>query len=574
MTASRSTPPSPAQSAADALRVLRAVEPPHAPLAGHLVRSGERVLFAVPLHRLAGWPGWSASSPHVWGAIDVAIDPFAGQPSEPAARRRWLEDPGEPDPNGTLVLLPRAVAPLEAVLRSAGGSLRPGVVVTAVVSIVRGWGSLRAASLDSGESEPDGRWWVTDDGVPVYVARPRDLASGHRDAASRECGEQLLRIRAQAASTAGLIDAVLDRVDAGDFAGAESVAFGWSPPEPLDVGPFCGATDGAAQMVEDGPLAHGRWDGVEGVGVTSGGPPRRRSWEALLDPDDGPDAEAEWGSDRNRASGGRRRSERGPAARGSRPTAGARAFTRLTTAAKKALARHVDPDLAETVNEAALTWDVGGGRGDTSARPADRDPSRGRAGQMAVAQTASEPRKKRRTGPLLAGAAAVAVVAGVGLLWPAGDDGATARTGSVVESAPSAAAGSATDAVAGPETADPAQGSTAPPATTSDGAAASTDTTTADPQTAAEALMSAWSACSHTCGSDVLIDASAGWPEGASWLAPASRTTTLLDDLGSAAVIRVDAASSTGDAPAASQHLVITRTGAGWRVSSVRSAQG
>lgn len=157
--------------------------------------------------------------------------------------------------------------------------------------------------------------------------------------------------------------------------------------------------------------------------------------------------------------------------------------------------------------------------------------------------------------PWLLATAAAAVVLVAGLLWPTGADGpATADAGS------ERVAGSAT--VAPSASADPAADSAAP------------DTAVAAPAdlvAVTDRLLIARTACAGdtSCLGDVLVDPASVFPPGAIDLEPTLRTTTLLDDFGGVAVLRVDATETAVDA----QLVVIIRHDDRWLLRDVHAVQ-
>ncbi|MHC2999056.1 hypothetical protein OB08_07770 [Microbacterium sp. HJ5] len=188
-----------------------------------------------------------------------------------------------------------------------------------------------------------------------------------------------------------------------------------------------------------------------------------------------------------------------------------------------ALSRHVDADLADLVSRATTgLWRRARMRG-----PARKAPL------------------------LMAGAAAVAVLA-VGLWWPSGEEGAaTARTGDGLPS-PASVASPAPSASATSEPATPA------PATEGgDDLVALTG-----------ALLDRRRGCGDesACLAETMLDPATAWPGGAVDLPGDQRTATLLDDFGGVAVLRVDA-SSGENGP---QLVVIVRHDDEWLLRDVQ----
>jgi hypothetical protein len=186
-----------------------------------------------------------------------------------------------------------------------------------------------------------------------------------------------------------------------------------------------------------------------------------------------------------------------------------------------AIARHVDTDLADAVSRATTgMW-------------------------RRLRTTRARPRKPW----MLAGGAAAAVLV-AGLLWPTG------------------AGGPATAEVAGTtRSAAPTPTVTADPAT----AHAGDSTTPADLVEVTNTLLAARSACGDDSGclSSVVLDPSTAFDHGPIDLDAQRRTTTLLDDFGGVAVLRVDAL----DQSQPSQLVVVMLDGDRWLLRDVHAAK-
>ncbi|NYF16040.1 hypothetical protein HDC37_000854 [Microbacterium sp. AK009] len=169
----------------------------------------------------------------------------------------------------------------------------------------------------------------------------------------------------------------------------------------------------------------------------------------------------------------------------------------------------------------------------------------------------------RRRGLIVAGGAA-AVVLAVGLTWPNDAEPPAAADPVTIASEP--ASGSSPSPTLGPDAEASSTGATvgepAPPASTPDDFAAVT-----------AGLLDARAACDAdaTCLAEAVADPTRALPPGASDLPAEARTVTFLDDLGGAAVLRVDAAAPTGDSPA-SQLVVIVRIGEHWVIRDIYDA--
>lgn len=134
-----------AASVLGAHRVIRRLGADEGPYAGALVTSGASVAILVAAETISGWSGWEhAGDDHVAGPVDVV-------------RRA----------DGHDVLLPWCTEQISVFLgrrAAAGVGLGDGEVTTLVASVLRG-----LAELNRTEHREAGRWWLTDDGRPMFV---------------------------------------------------------------------------------------------------------------------------------------------------------------------------------------------------------------------------------------------------------------------------------------------------------------------------------------------------------------------------------------------------------------------
>ncbi|WP_159500789.1 hypothetical protein [Microbacterium sp. 18062] len=129
--------------------VLRIVPEGTGPYPGEIVSWDGRAAVAVPVADLDGTELWKADGEHVAAPWELVRTP-----------------------TGLAVLLPpcgQSVADLAARRAAGGHPFAPGEVVTLVVSILRG-------SLAEHGMHPDpacrGRWWMSEDGTPLFVHEP------------------------------------------------------------------------------------------------------------------------------------------------------------------------------------------------------------------------------------------------------------------------------------------------------------------------------------------------------------------------------------------------------------------
>ena len=169
---------------AGAHRTVRMLAEGEGPFAGELVTRGDGVAVRVDTALLGGWPGWRfAGSEHVAAPEDLVLRA-----------------------DGQDALLPWCVRSAEALLaqRTEEGSLLNGEAVTLAVSVLRGLVELEA--LGSADDEGSaGRWWLTDDGRPVFVigagdsplsASARVIDALEEQTEDRALSMLLLRLRA------------------------------------------------------------------------------------------------------------------------------------------------------------------------------------------------------------------------------------------------------------------------------------------------------------------------------------------------------------------------------------------
>ncbi|SFR35953.1 hypothetical protein SAMN04488591_0625 [Microbacterium azadirachtae] len=145
---------------AGAHRSIRVLADGEGPFPGELVSRGATVAVRTPVARLRGWAGWAhAGAEHVAAPLDLALGA-----------------------DGQDALLPWCVRTVDAHLVRGGEvpSVSRGEAVTLAVSMLRGVVELapeRGGAGDPGE-EAHGRWWLTDDGRPVFVIPPAADATG------------------------------------------------------------------------------------------------------------------------------------------------------------------------------------------------------------------------------------------------------------------------------------------------------------------------------------------------------------------------------------------------------------
>ncbi len=149
------------------VRVIRQVAPPESPWPGSLVRTADGASgLLVDAGILDDWEGWDAApGGHILGPLDVL-------------RRA----------DGHDLLLPVCTEPVDALLTRRGAALplNDGEAVTLAVSVLRGVAEIAQRETPDGAR---GRWWLTDDGRPVFVD-DHDAGSG-ADAAAVDLIERL-----------------------------------------------------------------------------------------------------------------------------------------------------------------------------------------------------------------------------------------------------------------------------------------------------------------------------------------------------------------------------------------------
>ncbi|HEX5859344.1 MAG TPA: hypothetical protein VFY91_14665, partial [Microbacterium sp.] len=145
----------------DAYRVIRAIAPPETPLEGVLARDGDDVVLLADAADLGSWAGWPfGREQHVLGPLDIA--------------RR---------PGGHVAVLPWCTERVDVFVgrrRAASSPLSGGEMVTLVVSALRGTAEAHRGR-EGDEASPQGSWWLTDAGRPVFVhGAGADVEAGAR----------------------------------------------------------------------------------------------------------------------------------------------------------------------------------------------------------------------------------------------------------------------------------------------------------------------------------------------------------------------------------------------------------
>lgn len=198
----------------DAYRIIRTVSAPETPLEGTLARDVDEVVLLVDAATLESWAGWAFDrAQHVLGPHDIA--------------RR---------PDGHVAVMPWCSERVDVFLgrrRAAASPLSGGEVVTLVVSALRGTAEAHLGRAGD-EASPQGSWWLTDAGRPVFVhgESGADVEAGARrileDAVS-SCDDRVVSRLVSAAMSA------LDRPRtlAQEANRLESELFDASAPQPL-----------------------------------------------------------------------------------------------------------------------------------------------------------------------------------------------------------------------------------------------------------------------------------------------------------------------------------------------------
>ena len=193
------------------------------------------------------------------------------------------------------------------------------------------------------------------------------------------------------------------------------------------------------------------------------------------------------------------------------------------------IGRHVDADLADSVSRATT----------------------------GVWRRLHAPQERSRR-PWLFAAGSAAVILTAGLLWPTGAGGPATADGSVV---PDRAAESPTATAGGPQTTPSASGS---------GPVAEQGAPT-DLASITDRLLLARTACGEdlACLTGVVVDPASVFEPGVIDLEPSERTTSLLDDFGGVAVLRVDPVSSAEGA----QLVVVMLSNDRWLLRDIHPAK-
>nr|MBS1899603.1 hypothetical protein [Actinomycetota bacterium] len=394
---------------AGAHRTIRVLGENEGPFPGALVPRKEGMAVRVPAERLRGWPGWAlAGAEHVVAPLDIVLRP-----------------------DGHDVLLPWCVRSVSSqlALRSAGEAegVTRGEAVTLAVSILRG--AVELMPGDAGEApEPRGRWWLTDEGRPVFAIAPSAETEEESPWAS---ARRLLSDLERAVDDRALRRLLLRLADATQDPRRLRAEAGRWEEELLEI-----AAPRTLRIVE-GDLTDAR-DAVDAARRREGLPPRRRDLRLARD--------------------SRRRVREG-SRRGTVPRSAGATTALLTTPAR--------------VIEAGRRAMAG-----LSARLAGRTS----AGRRRRAGAEAPVRRRRWVGPATVAASVAAVIAVGGALWPTGSGSAGAADATPRESA----------AVSGPGTDRPDSDSVVPvPASTApDNPRALGPSAEPDPERAGQELVS------------------------------------------------------------------------------------
>lgn|GEM_PF-1051791 len=518
---------------AGAHRTIRTLSDGEGPYTGELVTRRHGVAVRVRAEDLQGWPGWAfAGAEHVAAPLDVALRP-----------------------DGQDVLLPWCASTVLAHLaQSAGeGPLPHGEAVTLAVSVLRGLleldgGSGGADDTDAGQP-PDGArgrgavdrraadvpacgaWWLTDDARPLFAIAPVSAPGGGIPTAESAEVLRALEGRVEDRALRRVLNRLIDALEEPRRLRAESAR--WerelleiAAPRPLRLSAG-DAPDPAAGAVLQGLPALRRADGR---------PPRRRDL-------------------RRGAAPVRRRG------RGVRADRSVVVRRRAGIGARGLLARAADR--------------AGRGMGDGVARlAAMRGRPRGRADPRTAGRDERPAARRRWAGPATVAAAAAAVIAVAGALWPGepgtadAADHTTSATSSpmpgpttpgpttpVASAQAATAGGSGTPRAEGDRATDgPTLRASAPPRRP--GASGQKD-----PRAAAEELIAAASSC-RTLAESACAEVWDGGSPAARILREGSGAPVLIEDYGDVAAIR----NGSGDG---AQMVVIIRRDAEWRIREV-----
>ena len=479
---------------AGAHRTIRVLGEGEGPFPGVLVTRGEGVAVRTPAEQLRGWAGWAlAGAEHVAAPIDIVLRT-----------------------DGHDVLLPWCVRTVSSHLasRKADDGVPRGEAVTLAVSILRGvlelahgdaGGAPVRRRAGAGEAEPRGRWWLTDEGRPVFAIGVSLEAEGEMPWAS---AQRLLRDLECAVEDRALRRLLLRLAEAtedprrlrAEVARWEEELLEIAAPRTLhvveaDQADPRAAVSGAGERHQD-PLLRRR-------DLRPGRDAPRRATDAVP-----------------------RRSE---SRKGHRKEASLAARVRAR-ARVVAIGRHAVAELF--------------------ARGAERMSPRGRHGTGPVAPALPAGRR-RWIGPAIVAASAATVIAVGGALWPTGDGSAGAVDVRPSESAASPRAG--------------AEGTASPPAdptpTVTDTPRRPQPSADQDTERAGQELISAALRC-QTMQEPACADL---WNDGPGAMKPVrdqGGSVSLIEDYGDIAAMR----SGSGEG---AQMIVIMRRDAEWRIRDV-----
>ncbi|GAB6857577.1 hypothetical protein [Microbacterium xylanilyticum] len=479
---------------AGAHRTIRVLSDGEGPFPGELVSRGDAVAVRVPVAALRGWAGWAfAGCEHVAAPLDLALGA-----------------------DGHDVLLPWCVRTVGAHLAAGGGpeGMARGEVVTLAVSMLRGVRELAPEGVDAGSSragdpaegdELRGRWWLTDEGRPVFAV-PASPTGDDTACASAQQLLHELESRVEDRALRRLLLRLADALD--DPRRLRAEAARWedellevAAPRPLRLRED---EDVEPATVIDGPMSSRREQAL-----------RRRDLRAVA-----------------AATGRRRRSKKGGPA-----SIGSASVWRLTGLGQAASAAR-DAAVARLAGLA------------------------GRSSSVRSGETPARGGRRRWAGPAVVAVAAATVIAVGGALWPTGagsadavDRDAKPRPAAASSSAP------ATTASAGAVVPPPAAAPATPGPTAAEAARNPGPSSEQDPARAGEELIAAALRCRAApvpaCG-----DIWDGGRAAAKELLDRDTPAVLIEDYGDVAALR------SGSGPRA-QMVVIIRRDAEWRIRDV-----
>lgn len=354
----------------DAYRVIRTVELSEGPIGATLARGPDGTVALVAASRLTGWAGWSMRGSHVFSPIDVARS--------------------ERGHDAVLPWCPHRIDEAWAASAMSGGQ-----AVTLAVSLMRGAVEARRGERGAGAG-PDGRWWADEAGRPLFFADlPGEARQGARRGESAAGGAaRVLRAVAE-----GMDDRVVHRllgrvVEALDeptrlsreIDAMEAELFEACAPQPLSFGREAEPVDEAGGEPAWDALGLLRSRGAE-RDASHGGRRLAGRWRDRL-------TGAREGAE------GRRRRRRAGRRRPARPTGGGRRS-----------------DVGASIDDVA---------GEGSARIRLRARMRTGAAHL---WAAGRSRSGGRGAAYAAGGAAAVAVLLIGLLWPTGEEPASAEAG-------------------------------------------------------------------------------------------------------------------------------------------------